>query len=302
MARLFRAAMHEGTHLLICYVGQKALERDEQAPLYCRQRCLPSPVCLMPACCCHPAGFTHAPAAPERMAKASLLLSASLLLCACAPPLAHALSNPVCADGGSTWVTERPTTDPRFPGASLWCEWPSCCSRHPCMHAKHHGSPVFLACMCCPMHHMLQQADAARSAAATVPMLRTFPSHAKHHIPPADIPCNAVFCDRGLSILGDSIEPCLNNGATCTPAVNDAICKLLGASPAPPHSFSLAHSCGCCSRLSCRASICPCMCCISARRITLAIHARLLGHTCPTCSQPARASVPTCMPPCKQAT
>jgi hypothetical protein len=37
---------------------------------------------------------------------------------------ASALSWPLCENGGTVWVTERPRTEPQFPGANLWffCE------------------------------------------------------------------------------------------------------------------------------------------------------------------------------------
>jgi len=37
---------------------------------------------------------------------------------------AQALSWPLCENGGQVWVTERPQTEPQFPGANLWffCE------------------------------------------------------------------------------------------------------------------------------------------------------------------------------------
>jgi hypothetical protein len=28
---------------------------------------------------------------------------------------------PLCDNGGQVWVTERPSTEPTFPGANLWC-------------------------------------------------------------------------------------------------------------------------------------------------------------------------------------
>ncbi|KAL4431113.1 hypothetical protein ABPG75_006369 [Micractinium tetrahymenae] len=54
--------------------------------------------------------------------------SAALLLVlaatAAAPPAVHALSWPLCEDGGQVWVTEAPHTEPGVIGANLWffCE------------------------------------------------------------------------------------------------------------------------------------------------------------------------------------
>lgn len=48
---------------------------------------------------------------------------------------------------------------------------------------------------------------------------------------PLSLPPRAVFCERGLNILGTSVHPCINEGSVCTPAVNDAVCKLLGEPP-----------------------------------------------------------------------
>lgn len=43
-------------------------------------------------------------------------VTAALLLAGAA----NAISWPLCADGGSVWVTERPFTGPQYPGANLW--------------------------------------------------------------------------------------------------------------------------------------------------------------------------------------
>ena len=50
---------------------------------------------------------------------ATALCAAALLISS-----ATALSWPLCENGGSVWVTERPRTEPQFPGANLWffCE------------------------------------------------------------------------------------------------------------------------------------------------------------------------------------
>ncbi|GAB4822789.1 hypothetical protein N2152v2_009835 [Parachlorella kessleri] len=37
-----------------------------------------------------------------------------------------------------------------------------------------------------------------------------------------------VVCSSGLNVLGDSLDPCLNQGSLCTQAATDAICKFLG--------------------------------------------------------------------------
>lgn len=51
-------------------------------------------------------------------------LAVFLLLVSVALNPASALSWPLCENGGTVWVTERPTTEPQFPGANLWffCE------------------------------------------------------------------------------------------------------------------------------------------------------------------------------------
>ncbi|GAB4822790.1 hypothetical protein N2152v2_009836 [Parachlorella kessleri] len=50
------------------------------------------------------------------------------------------------------------------------------------------------------------------------------------------------FCHSGLNVLGDSLDPCLNQGSLCTQAVTDAICKLLGYDRADGPSTSVrAH-------------------------------------------------------------
>ncbi|KAG7672126.1 hypothetical protein Ndes2526B_g06892 [Nannochloris sp. 'desiccata'] len=55
----------------------------------------------------------------------SILLAAVFVLFASSTihPTA-ALSWPLCENGGTVWVTERPRTEPQFPGANLWffCE------------------------------------------------------------------------------------------------------------------------------------------------------------------------------------
>jgi hypothetical protein len=48
-----------------------------------------------------------------------LALAVILAGAASLPPSA-ALSWPLCDNGGSVWVTERPYTEPTFPGANLW--------------------------------------------------------------------------------------------------------------------------------------------------------------------------------------
>lgn len=50
------------------------------------------------------------------------------------------------------------------------------------------------------------------------------------------------FCDEGLNILGASIDPCVNNGATCTPAIADAICTLLGYERAYTADFNVSRA------------------------------------------------------------
>lgn len=64
-----------------------------------------------------------------RMAAPSLRVTAAILLLAVAASLsltpAAALSWPLCENGGQVWVTERPRTEPTFPGANLWCA--ACC-------------------------------------------------------------------------------------------------------------------------------------------------------------------------------
>ena len=36
------------------------------------------------------------------------------------------------------------------------------------------------------------------------------------------------MCNSGLNVLGDSLDPCLNQGSLCAQAATDAICKFLG--------------------------------------------------------------------------
>lgn len=60
------------------------------------------------------------------MTPARLPLAPLFLLAAAAAallPTARALSWPLCEPDGTTWVTEHPHTDPRFPGADLFCEF-----------------------------------------------------------------------------------------------------------------------------------------------------------------------------------
>ena len=36
------------------------------------------------------------------------------------------------------------------------------------------------------------------------------------------------FCEQGMNILGNAIDPCVQNGTICSPKVADTICSLLG--------------------------------------------------------------------------
>lgn len=56
------------------------------------------------------------------------------------------------------------------------------------------------------------------------------PSSAAHLLPPAWpplIPSPArFFCESGLNILGVSVEPCIESGGVCGPAVADTLCRV----------------------------------------------------------------------------
>jgi len=54
----------------------------------------------------------------------SVLLATLFVLLASSIQPSAALSWPLCENGGTVWVTERPSTEPQFPGANLWffCE------------------------------------------------------------------------------------------------------------------------------------------------------------------------------------
>lgn len=54
----------------------------------------------------------------------SLLLAIFVVFASLTVHPATALSWPLCENGGTVWVTERPMTEPQFPGANLWffCE------------------------------------------------------------------------------------------------------------------------------------------------------------------------------------
>lgn len=48
------------------------------------------------------------------------IIVAILFIVAASLPCANSLSWPLCEDGGNVWVTQRPQTDPQFPGADLF--------------------------------------------------------------------------------------------------------------------------------------------------------------------------------------
>jgi hypothetical protein len=144
----------------------------------------------------------HSPT-PKMNALLKTCLAFALLLAIASP--ATALSWPLCSSntGGSVWVTERPRTGPQFPGM------------------------LFLQLS--PPHPMALQPS--------------FHSHPALRIPPFTAGANLFyFCDEGLNILGASIDPCVNNGATCTPAIADAICTLLGYERAYTADFNVSRA------------------------------------------------------------
>ena len=64
---------------------------------------------------------------PHAMAKGhGILLSLLLAVTQLLPPVALALSSPLCNSGGQAWVTQYPYRNPLYPGADLYCESWSC--------------------------------------------------------------------------------------------------------------------------------------------------------------------------------
>ena len=146
---------------------------------------------------------------------------------------------PLCDNGGQVWVTERPSTEPTFPGANLWCG----------LQARQTDQPGSSA-MC----NLLQRCWIGPVNAAVCPAAPASPRLASHPRLPPKLPhCPAplflpsppavrcrYFCEGGLNMLGVGIDACVNNGTTCTQVVPDALCQAFGFDRAWTEDLKLA--------------------------------------------------------------
>jgi hypothetical protein len=168
------------------------------------------------------------------MAKSSsaALPTVAFLAAACLLPAALALSSPLCESGGQAWVTKRPFRNPAYPGADLYCELLHALSCTP-WSVRLQG--CFINPGCCmgpPRQSLLGQAGSMPTCMGcrlvqrtlSLAVMPTVLCQADHYLASAA----TVVCDAGLNVLGDSVDPCLNQGSLCTQAATDAICKFIG--------------------------------------------------------------------------